>query len=268
MLRTRIIPALLLDDGALVKTRGFTRKRYVGDPCNTLRIFNELQVDELAVLDISATPQGREPDWRLLRDIASECFMPLSYGGGITGLEHARRLFDTGFEKVVLNSKTYDEPEVVTRIASIYGSQAVVASIDVAKGWFGREKLVSRSAKRSHRMLPEEWARHLEERGAGEILLTSVSREGSWEGYDINLIRRVSDAVDIPVVAQGGAGSVNDLVAAVRDGGASSVALGSMVVFQKKDFGVLVNFPEHETLRSAFSEVEERASELRLGKPE
>lgn len=253
MLRTRVIPAMLLRNGALVKTRRFGRFEYIGDPCNTLRIFNELEVDELVVLDIMATRAGREPDYRLLEDIASECFMPLAYGGGIGSREQAKRIFDIGFEKVILNSHAHRRPELVDEIAERYGRQAVVASIDVKRSLFGSEQVWTRAGTRKTGRDPVEWAKELARRGAGEILLTSIEQEGTWEGFDIELIRRVSQAVDVPVVAQGGASGVDDVVAAVRDGGASSVAVGAMVVYQKKDFGVLVNFPEQETLKTAFT---------------
>lgn len=253
MLRVRVIPALLLDDESLVKTRRFRRPCYIGDPCNTVRIFNELEVDELALLDITATRNHRQPNFTLLRDIATECFMPLSYGGGLTNFHDAARIFGIGFEKVIINSFAHQRPEFVTEIAKVYGAQAVVASIDVARGPFGRERVVTHGGRRPQRPSPVEWAVEMERRGAGEILLTSVDREGSWSGMDLDLIRRVSSAVTIPVVAQGGAGSIADLAAAVHVGGASSVAIGSMVVFQKKGFGVLVNFPERAALESALA---------------
>ena len=253
MLRTRIIPALLVDRGSLVKTRKFKGRNYVGDPCNTLRIFNELEVDELVVLDISATPDKREPDWALLKDIASECFMPLAYGGGLRTFDQARRVFGIGFEKVVINSELHARPEFISELAAVYGSQAIVASIDVRRDLFGRERVVSRSAQRSHKVDLADWARTVEAHGAGEILLTNVDREGTWTGFDIEMVKRVTDAVDIPVIAQGGAAGVRDLVSVVREGGASSAAVVAMVVYQKKDFCVLVNFPEPSLLKEAFS---------------
>lgn len=253
MLRTRIIPALLVDRGSLVKTRKFKGRNYVGDPCNTLRIFNELEVDELVVLDISATLDRREPDWALLEDIASECFMPLAYGGGLRTFDQARRVFGIGFEKVVINSELHARPEFISELAAVYGSQAVVASIDVRRDLLDREKVVSHSAKRSHAVHPVDWARTVELHGAGEILLTNVDREGTWSGFDIEMVRRVTDAVGIPVIAQGGAAGIGDLVSVVREGGASSAAVGAMVVYQKEGFGVLVNFPEPAILKQAFS---------------
>ena len=253
MLRVRVIPALLLDDLSLVKTERFRRPRYIGDPCNTVRIFNELEVDELAFLDITATRDRRPPNFALLQDIATECFMPLSYGGGITNFEDAARIFGIGFEKIVINSFAHERPSLITEIADVYGNQAVVASIDVARGWFGRERVMTHGARRAQRPGPVEWAMEMERRGAGEILLTAIEREGSWQGMDLDLIRRVSEAVSIPVIAHGGAGGVPDLAAAVHSGGASSVAVGAMVVFQKRNFGVLVNFPERAGLEAALA---------------
>jgi imidazole glycerol-phosphate synthase subunit HisF len=253
MLRVRVIPVLLLRDESLVKTERFGRFRYIGDPCNTVRIFNELEVDELAFLDITATPAGRQPNYALLEDIASECFMPLSYGGGLRSFADAARVFEIGFEKVVVNSHAFERPEFITEIAQVYGSQAVVASIDVRRSLIGGERVFSQGGRRRQAPGPVEWAVEMERRGAGEILLTAINREGTWSGFAIDLVRRVSSAVSIPVVAQGGAGSVADIVEAVKEGGASSVAVGSMVVFQKKGFGVLVNFPEPATLEAALA---------------
>lgn len=251
MLRTRVIPALLLRGESLVKTERFGRFRYIGDPCNTVRIFNELEVDELAFLDITATQEGRGPNFALLQDIATECFMPLSYGGGLRSFEDAARVFDTGFEKVVINSHAVERPDFIHEVARVYGSQAVVASIDVKRTLLGGERVVTHGGRRRHRFAPVDWACEMERRGAGEILLTAIDREGTWSGFDIDLVRRVADAVSIPVIAHGGAGGVADIVRAVREGGASSVAVGSMVVFQKKGMGVLVNFPPQSELQEA-----------------
>ena len=253
MLRTRVIPTLLLHDESLVKTVRFGRFRYIGDPCNTVRIFNELEVDELAFLDISATKVGRGPNFELLADIATECFMPLSYGGGMRTFGDAARVFETGFEKVVINTHAFQHPELITEIANVYGTQAVVASIDVVRTMFGGERVVSNSGSRKQGVDPVSWAVEMERRGAGEILLTAVDREGTCSGFDIDLIRRVSEAVSIPVIAHGGAGTVEDIGRAIHEGGASSVALGSMIVFQKKDFGVLVNFPEPAALEAVLA---------------
>ena len=243
MLRTRVIPVLLLQNESLVKTARFGRYTYVGDPCNTVRIFNELEVDELCFLDITATREGRAPNLALLADIADECFMPLSYGGGIRTYEQAEAIFKIGIEKVVLNTAAVEVPGLVKRIADHFGSQAVVASIDVHRTSFGKARVRTRAGTTDAHKDPVEWARELEKLGAGEILLTSIDREGSWEGFDTELVKSVTSAVSVPVIAHGGGGSLAHVREVVHVGGASAVALGSMVVFQKRGMGVLVNFP-------------------------
>jgi cyclase len=243
MLRTRIIPTLLLRGESLVKTRRFGRFTYVGDPCNTVRIFNELEVDELAFLDITATRDRRGPNLSLLADIANECFMPLSYGGGIRRFEEAKAILRLGFEKIVVNTFALEEPRFISRLAEHFGSQAVIVSIDVKRTIFGRYDVRSASGTVSTGRDPVEWAREAESLGAGEILLTSIDREGTWCGFDLELVRRITAHVGIPVIAHGGAGCVADLSRVVRDASASAVAVGSMVVFQKKGMGVLVNYP-------------------------
>lgn len=251
MLRTRIIPALLLRNESLVKTRGFKNFTYIGDPCNTVRIFNELEVDELAFLDITATRDRRAPNFELLADIANECFMPLSYGGGIRNFEDAKRVLKMGFEKIIVNSYAVENPEFVTTLARHFGNQAIVVAIDVKKDLLGHPKVFTRAGTKNTHLNPVEWAKQAEVLGAGEILLTSVDREGAWQGMDIDLTRAVSTAVSIPVIAHGGAGAVAHIGDAVKQGGASAVAIGSMVVFQKKDMGVLVNFPDKGALEKA-----------------
>lgn len=253
MLRTRVIPTLLLRGENLVKTIRFGKFAYVGDPCNTLRIFNELEVDELLVLDITATTDRRDPNLKLLAEISNECFMPLGYGGGIRSLDHARAIYGIGFEKVVINSHAIVNPRLITDIARHYGSQAIIVSIDVKTGFWGGVDVRSQAGRKRTGLDPVAWAKEAESRGAGEILLTSIDREGTWSGFDLDLVRRVSDAVTIPVIAHGGASSLQDIGKAVNSAKASAVAVGSMVVFQKKGMGVLVNFPSPQKLEDALS---------------
>lgn len=248
MLLTRYIPCLLLKNTGLVKTIKFKNPKYVGDPINTVRIFNEKEVDELIFLDIEATPQGREPNYKLLSEIADECFMPLAYGGGIKTLEQAIKIFKIGIEKIAINSAAHHNLKLITEIATIYGSQAVVGVIDVKKNFFGKFEAVSNSASDKHKQSPEEWAKELVKAGVGEIMITSVDKEGTWEGIDIAMLKRITDTVNVPVIAHGGAGNIEHLKDAVKNGGASAVAMGSMVVYQKKDFGVLINFPDKKIL--------------------
>jgi imidazole glycerol-phosphate synthase subunit HisF len=248
VLRVRVIPCLLLKDGGLVKTVRFKHPAYIGDPINTVRIFNELEVDELAFLDIGASVEGRAPDLAMLQQIADECFMPLSYGGGIRDLATAERILQIGFEKLILNSAVFDNPQLIAQLARRFGSQAVIVSIDVTRDLLGRYRLVSHSATRTHDKAPVDWAREVEQLGAGEILLTAVHREGTWQGFDVPLTARVTAAVGVPVIAHGGAGSIAHVGEAVAGGKASAVALGSLVVYQSQGMGVLVNFPDKSAL--------------------
>lgn len=253
MLRTRFIPCLLLKDNGLVKTVNFKNAKYIGDPINTVRIFNEKEVDELIFLDIQASVLNKEPDYKLLSEIANECFMPLAYGGGLNNIEQVKKIFKIGLEKVAINSYAHEHPEFITQIADVYGAQAVIGVIDVKKNFFGKYEVVTHSASRKYKISPVEWAVELEKRGAGELLITSVDKEGTWDGYDVSLIKSITDAVNIPVIANGGAGNMNHLISVVNQGGASAVAMGSMVVYQKKDFGVLINFPERKKLETMFA---------------
>lgn len=244
MLRTRIIPTLLLKEDALVKTVKFSTSSYIGDPINTVRIFNELEVDELCFLDITATNEKRLPNFKVLAEIANECFMPLAYGGGLNNFETVHKIFGIGFEKVVVNTAAHTNPGLITQIATHYGNQAVMGSIDVKRNFFGKYEVYSHSGKSNTKKNPEEWAKELERSGAGEILLTSMDREGTWSGFDIELVKRITQVVSIPVIAHGGAGTIAHINEVIKDAHASAVALGSMVVYQQKGMGVLVNFPD------------------------
>lgn len=252
MLRTRVIPVLLLRNESLVKTVRFGKFAYVGDPCNTVRVFNELEVDELLFLDITATYEKRLPNFKVLIDIADECFMPLGYGGGVHSLDHAKLIFDIGFEKIVVNTYAVEQIGFITQLADHYGCQAIVASIDVKRNFWGKNTVRTHSGKKDTHVDPVVWAKELEQRGAGEILLTCIEREGTWNGFDLDFIQLVTSQVNIPVIAHGGAGSIRHIGEVVHQAGASAVALGSMVVFQKKRMGVLVNFPDKGELEAVF----------------
>jgi imidazole glycerol-phosphate synthase subunit HisF len=239
MLRTRIIPVLLLKNQSLVKTKTFGAFQYIGDPCNTVKIFNELEVDELCFLDITCSLEKREPNFDLLEDIASECFMPLSYGGGVQNFEQAARILRSGYEKIIINHTAISNPTLMQQIADAFGSQALVGSIDVKKNILGSHRVYDHVNRRILSELPQQWAQRMVHYGAGEILLTSVDNEGTWKGYDLDLVNSVSQSVPVPVIAHGGAGQLNDFNLAK-----AAVATGSLVVFQKQGCGVLVNFPE------------------------
>ncbi len=251
MISVRVIPCLLLKHTGFVKTTRFSDPVYLGDPINIVKIFNDKEVDELSILDITATAENRKPSFDLLSDIANNCFMPMSYGGGITDIDDIRRVLGIGFEKVVICTSAVVRPDFIERAAGIVGSQSIVIAIDVKKNRLGKYEVRSHSGRERTKLDPTAFARRMEQMGAGEILLTSIDRDGTMAGYDIELIRMVSDAVSIPVVACGGAGKVADFTEAVRSGGASAVAAGSLFVFHGRRRAVLVNFPTRQELDTA-----------------
>ena len=246
MLATRLMPCLLMSKGALVKTIRFRELAYVGDPVNAVRIFNQKEVDELILLDIHATSKNLGIDYETIEKVVSECFMPICYGGGVRTIEDMRRLFALGIEKISLGAAAFEVPDLVARASAEFGAQAVVVTLDVKKGLLGRGSVRIRNGMQDTGKTAVEAARALERMGAGEILLYSIDRDGTWAGFDLKLVGEVSHAVGIPVVATGGAGKLADLRAAVQDAGASAVAIGSMAVFQGKDLGVLIKFPSRK----------------------
>ncbi len=252
MLKVRVMPCLLLRNWGLVKTVKFKDAAYVGDPINTLRIYNDKEVDEVIFLDITATPENKKPQFKLLNEIATECFMPFSYGGGVRDLDDVAALFTLGAEKVAINTYSHENPAFLTSIADRFGAQAVIASIDVKKSLFGRYEVWTAGGRKNTKKDPVEWAVEMQKRGAGEVLLTSIDRDGTFAGYDTDLIKRVASAIDVPLIASGGAGSIEDFFKAVSIGGASAVAAGSMVVYQGSHRAVLVNFPTHAELKKTF----------------
>ena len=248
MLKTRVMPCLLLMNKGLYKTVKFKNPDYVGDPINAIKIYNEKEVDELIFLDILASQERKEPDYKVIADIASECFMPLCYGGGITKLEEVKRILEIGVEKISLNTSAIENPKLITEIANSFGNQSVIVSIDVKKNFWGKLEVYKNRGTKSIAENPVTFAKKMEEYGAGELLITNIEKEGTWDGYDIDLIRSITSAVSIPVIANGGAGNLVHLESAVKDANASAVAMGSMVVYQKKGFGVLINFPKRNDL--------------------
>jgi cyclase len=250
--RIRVIPSLLLSGDGLVKTTGFKKPVYVGDPVNTVKIFNEKEVDEIAILDIAASHQGTAPQFDRIQEIASEAFMPLAYGGGITNIDQIKRLFQSGVEKVVLNTALMHVPNLITAAADSFGTQSIVASIDAKCSLFGGYHCVTRGGRDKHRIKPSELARQAVESGAGEILLNAVDRDGTQQGYDVPLVASVTSQVSVPVIACGGAGKVADFVDAVQVGNASAVAAGSMFVFHGVHHAVLINFPSEQVLADEF----------------
>ncbi len=249
MRRTRVIPVLLLKGRGFYKTRKFKEPKYLGDPINILRIFNDKEVDEICVLDIGATSSGRGPQMDYLGEFTSECFMPLAYGGGITDMDQIRQLFKIGAEKCILNTAFHENPALVESAAAEFGSQSIVISIDVKKKLFGGDEVFTQNGKLKTGLSAVDCARKAESLGAGEILLNSIDRDGTMKGYDLGLVEEVCTAVSVPVILCGGAGSVEDFKGAVK-AGASAVAAGSFFVFQGPHRAVLVNVPDEEVLEA------------------
>ena len=247
MVLKRLIPVLLLKDESLIKTIQFKKFQYIGDPSNTCRIFNELEVDELCFLDIFATVEGRTPNLKILSEIANECFMPLSYGGAVSQPIQAEKIYKIGFEKIVFNSPLFTHPATIKEVSRSFGTQAVVAAIDVKKNIFGKYSIMSHHGTKNQNFSVIDWVKKCEDLGAGEILLTSIDREGTWLGPDLELVRLVSDNATVPVIAHGGIGNVKDIQNCFEKGNVSAVATGSLVVFQKKGMGVLINMPNIDT---------------------
>ena len=248
MLRPRVLPALLLQAGRLVKTVRFRKPRYVGDPINAVRIFNEKEVDELIVIDIDAGGAGVSIPLKLISRIAGECFMPMTYGGGIRTLDQIAEIMAAGVEKVSINRAAVADRGFVARAAKRFGSQSIVVSIDVRRRLFGQYEIYVDGGRRRTGLEPVSVALELESEGAGEILLTSINQEGTMTGYDVDLVRRVASAVSIPVIACGGAGSIDDVIGVVCDAGAAAAAVGSMAVYQGRNRGILIGFPTRKQL--------------------
>jgi cyclase len=243
VLNKRIIPCLLIREGSLIKTIRFKKFKYLGDPSNTIRIFNELEVDELILLDISASKASQKPNFKLIEEVANECFMPLTYGGGINSIDDIRKILKIGVEKVSLNDSALNNPEFITKASNFFGNQCIIGSIDVKKNLYGKNKVFVYKKNKIIQLDPIKWAVKLEKLGAGELIITSVDRDGTWEGYDQNLIKLITDQVSIPVVANGGAGSFSHINDVFNYANCSAAAVGSLVVYQKKDMGVLINYP-------------------------
>lgn len=248
MRRVRIIPVLLLKNGGLYKSEKFKNHKYVGDPINAVRIFNEKEVDEIVILDIDASAKNRTPDTKLIGEIAGEAFMPLAYGGGITTIDQVKKICYEGVEKVVFNTAAVSNPSLITETARQFGSSSVVVSIDVKKDWLGRKKAYTLNGTKATGLDAVTLAKRMEDAGAGEIFLNSIDRDGTFSGFDLSLIREVAHSVNIPVIACGGASGLSDFRSAIREG-ASAAAAGSFFVFQLPHRAVLITYPDQTDLQ-------------------
>lgn len=247
MFRKRAIPVLLLNYDELIKTVKFKNPKYIGDPINTVKIFNEKEVDEILLLDINASIQKKEPNFSLIKDIVSESFMPLSYGGGITSIDQIRRILTLGVEKVSINKTAVLNPNFIKEASIYFGSSTIIASIDFKKDFWGNYKVYINRGRTKTKYSPVEFAKIAEKQGAGELLINAIERDGTMTGYDLDVIQDVSNAIDIPVIACGGAGSILNLKEGIEHN-ATAVAAGSLFIYKGKHRAVLINYPEYSEL--------------------
>lgn len=252
MIHPRIIPILLLKNNGLYKTVKFNHPKYVGDPINAVKVFNEKEVDELILLDFIATLENKPPSFKLIQDIASQCFMPLCYGGGIRSVDDIKQIIQLGVEKIAINTLAAKNPSFVEQAATLFGSSTVVISIDVKRNWLGKYEVFTNSGLNVLKVKLETYVKQMENCGAGEILINSISHDGTMNGYDLDLIRLLADIVKIPVIACGGAGNINHFKEAFENG-ASAMAAGSFFIFHGKHRGVLISYPSQDDLATIFS---------------
>ena len=258
MLRPRVIPCLLVHEGGLVKTVGFKAPKYVGDPINAVKIFNEKEADELVVLDIDATVNGAEPDYKMIANLAAECRMPLCYGGGVRSAAQAKRIIGLGVEKVALSAAAIENPDLIKQIAEAIGRQSVVVVLDVKKRMLSKEyDVFIHNGKRNTRRSVVEVARQFQALGAGEIVINSIHNDGQMKGYDLVLAKQIRDSVAIPITFLGGAGSLDDIAKLIRVCGVVGASAGSLFVFKGVYKAVLINYPNvlqrDELIRSSLS---------------
>lgn len=243
MLRPRIIPSLLVHDNGLVKTVNFKNPKYVGDPINAVKIFNEKEVDELAVFDIDATVLGKEPDYALIKKLANQSRMPLCYGGGVKTVEQAQKIFGLGIEKIALSSAIIENPDLITQIADRVGSQSVIVVMDVKKKLMGGYEIYTHNGKKATGINPLVFAEKAQKLGAGEIIINSIDQDGVMKGFDLNLIDKISEKISIPITVLGGAGSLQDIKKVIERQGIIGVAAGSLFVFKGVYKAVLISYP-------------------------
>jgi imidazole glycerol-phosphate synthase subunit HisF len=244
MLRPRITPCLLIRNQGLVKTKQFTDDKYIGDPINAVKIFNEKSVDELIVLDIDATNLNQEPNFNLIRKLADECRMPLCYGGGIKNLDHAKRIIHMGVEKIAISSALFDNPDLISEIARDIGSQSIVGVLDVKKNFLGKYSIFTHNGIKKRPGNLNEWISKFQNLGIGELLINSIDRDGMQNGYDIELARQISNHLTVPFTFMGGASSLEDIGDLMKIMGVGCYAAGSLFVFKGKYRAVLINYPK------------------------
>lgn len=249
MLQKRIIPCLLLHKGGLYKTERFKKPTYIGDPINAIRIFNEKEVDELMIYDIDATMENREPNYKILEDMASECFMPLCYGGGVKDTIQMNKIYSLGVEKISISSQAVLNPELIQEAAKLFGSQSVIVTIDIKKDFFGTRKVFIKNGKKNTKLDPLQFAIKIQNLGAGEIIVQSIDHDGMMNGYDLALLAQIKANTNVPVIALGGAGTLNHIKEAFMTAKIDAVACGSMFIYHGPLKGVLINYPPYQKIQ-------------------
>ena len=258
MLRARIIPCLLVHKKGLVKTVNFKDSKYVGDPINAVRIYNEKEVDELAVFDIDATVLGNDPDYILIEKLANQSRMPICYGGGVKTVEQAQKIFSLGIEKIALSSAAIHNPILISEISERVGSQSVIVVLDVKKKIFGGYEIYTHNGKKSSGIDPIEFAQKAQDLGAGEIIINSIDNDGTMKGFELNLIDKIRQVITIPITILGGAGSLNDIEKVIQKYGIIGVAAGSLFVFKGVYKAVLINYPSKLDKSKIFQDVRKK----------
>lgn len=254
MFCNRVIPCLLLHDRKLVKTIGFKKENYIGDPINAVKIFNEKLVDEIVIMDIRKSIEKKAPDFELIKNLAGQCFMPMSYGGGISSFTEIKRIFEIGVEKVIINSMAFTNPRGVRTAVSTFGTQSIVGAMDVKKGWDGKYNVYTRCGRHNTHINPVVYAKYLEQVGVGEIFLNNITLDGKMVGYDLELLQSITSNIVIPVTACGGAGTVEDLAQGIHDGGINAAAAGSMFVYMDRKKSILLHYPDRVEIEKIVGE--------------
>ena len=249
MLQKRVIPCLLLHKGGLYKTEKFKKPTYIGDPINAIKIFNEKEVDELMFLDIDATVSQKEPNYKMIEDIASECFMPLCYGGGVKSIEQMKKIYALGVEKISLSSQAVLNPSLISEAASVFGSQSVIVTIDVKKDFWGKKRVFIYNGKMNTKRDPMEFITVVENLGAGEIVINSIDNDGMMKGYDNEFLKALKATVNVPLIALGGAGKIEHIKEVFEQAHVDAVACGSLFVYQGLLKGVLISYPPYEQIQ-------------------
>lgn len=251
MLNNRVIPSLLLSNNGLVKTIKFKKEIYIGDPINTIRIFNDKEVDELSLIDIHASKNKSGPNFQTIQRITDECFIPLSYGGGIRNIEDIKKIFKIGVEKVILNSSAISNPNLINEASKMFGSQSIVVSVDIKKDFFGKLNIIKPDNNKKISISVNDYILDMQDRGAGEILVNDINRDGVMQGMNLDFIKNISKKLQIPLIAAGGVGDLQHIKEGI-DAGASAIAVGSFFVFNGPLKAVLISYPDYNTLQNLF----------------